>query len=210
MALHNLSRLAALTIVLGLGGPAMAAGNFYCCVDATGKQMCGDLLPQACYGRAYRELGPNGQTLRTIEAPLTAEQRAARSAEEAQRKVEEESLREKQRKDQALLNTYGSEKDIEIMRLRAQADVQKSINAAETKIAEIRAERKVFENEAEFYKKKKLPPEVQKGLRDADYEIKVQEYLIESKKKELDLIRIKYDEDLRRFQEIARRNASAR
>jgi hypothetical protein len=210
MALHTLSRLGALAIVLGLGGPAMAAGNFYCCVDANGKQVCGDLLPQACYGRAYRELGPNGQTLRNIEAPLTAEQRAARSAEEAQRKVEEEILREKHRKDQALLNTYGSEKDIEFMRMRAQTDVQKSISAAETKIAEIRTQRKVFENEAEFYKKKKLPPEVQKGLRDADYEIKVQEYLIESKKKELDLIRIKYDEDLRRYQEIVRRNAAAR
>lgn len=208
--MHTLSRLGALAIVLGLGGPAMAAGNFYCCVDANGKQVCGDLLPQACYGRAYRELGPNGQTLRNIEAPLTAEQRAARSAEEAQRKVEEAILREKQRKDQALLNTYGSEKDIEFMRMRAQTDVQKSISAAETKIAEIRTQRKVFENEAEFYKKKKLPPEVQKGLRDADYEIKVQEYLIESKKKELDLIRIKYDEDLRRYQEIVRRNAAAR
>ena len=208
--MHTLSRLGALAIVLGLGGPAMAAGNFYCCVDANGKQVCGDLLPQACYGRAYRELGPNGQTLRNVEAPLTAEQRATRSAEEAQRKVEEEILREKHRKDQALLNTYGSEKDIEFMRLRAQADVQKAINAAETKIVEIRTERKVFENEAEFYKKKKLPPEVQKGLRYADYEIKVQEYLIESKKKELDLIRIKYDEDLRRYQEIVRRNAAAR
>ena len=208
--MHTLSRLGALAIVLGLGGPAMAAGNFYCCVDANGKQVCGDLLPQACYGRAYRELGPNGQTLRNIEAPLTAEQRAARTAEEAQRKVDEAILREKQRKDQALLNTYGSEKDIEFMRMRAQTDVQKSISAAETKIAEIRTQRKVFENEAEFYKKKKLPPEVQKGLRDADYEIKVQEYLIESKKKELDLIRIKYDEDLRRYQEIVRRNAAAR
>jgi hypothetical protein len=211
MALHRLSSLVgALAIVLGLGGPAMAAGNFYCCIDVNGKQVCGDLLPQACYGRAYRELGPSGQTLRIIEAPLTAEQRAARNAEEAQRKVEEEILRERQRKDQALLNTYGSEKDIELMRLRALADVHKSINGAENRIAEIRTERKVFENEAEFYKKKKLPPEVQKGLRDADYEIKAQEYLIESKKKELDLIRIKYDEDLRRYQEIARRNALAR
>lgn len=208
--MHTLSRLGALAIVLGIGAPAIAAGNFYCCVDANGKQVCGDLLPHACYGRGYRELGPNGQTLRYVEAPLTAEQRATRNAEEAQRKLEEAIVREKQRKDQALLNTYGSEKDIEYMRLRAQADVQKSINAAETKIVEIRTERKVFENEAEFYKKKKLPPEVQKGLSDADYEINVQEYLIASKKKELDLIRVKYDEDLRRYQEIVRRNASAR
>ena len=37
--------------------------------------------------------------------------------------------------------------------------------------------------EAEFYKKKQLPPEIQKGLNDADFEIKAQQSVIESKKK---------------------------
>ena len=116
----------------------------------------------------YRELGADGRTVRTVEAPLTAEQRAQRAAQEAQRQADEVILREKQRLDQALLNTYGSEKDIEMMRARALDEVQKSILAAEGKIAEMRVKRKNFENEAEFYKKKPLPPEVQKGLRDAD------------------------------------------
>lgn len=188
------------------GKPALAAGNLYCCADASGKQVCGDLLPQACYGRAYRELGENGRTLRTIEAPLSAEERAQRQAAEEKRKAEEAIAREKQRKDQALLNTYGSERDIEAMRLRAQEDVQKSVKAAETRIAEIREQRKKFENEAEFYKKKTLPAEVQKGLKDADYEIKAQESIIESKKKELDIIREKYDDDKRRYSDLVKRN----
>ncbi|WP_301101306.1 hypothetical protein [Propionivibrio sp.] len=203
-------RLTGLALLLGFCGPALAAGNLYCCIDATGKQVCGDLLPQACYGRAYRELGESGRTTRMVEAPLTAEQRAQRAAEEAQLKAEEAALREKQRKDQALLNTYGSEKDIEVMRVRAQDDVKKSIRAAEAKIVEIRIQRKIFENESEFYTKKQLPPEVQKGLRDADYEIKAQELVIESKKQDLEAIRLKYDEDRRRYLDIARRAALPR
>jgi len=188
----------------------MAAGNLFCCVDASGKQVCGDTMPHECYGRAYRELGDSGRTLRNVEAPLTAEQRAQRAAEDERRKTAEAALKETQRKDQALLNTYGSENDIEAMRLRAQEDVFKSINAAETKIAEIRAQRKKFENEAEFYKKKKLPADVQKGLSDADFEIKAQESIIEAKKKELEIIRVKYDEDRRRFNELSRRGTTTR
>lgn len=201
--------LAASSVLLStFSGPTLAAGNLYCCVDTSGKQVCGDILPQACYGRAYRELGDSGRTLRTIEAPLTAEQRAQRAAEDEKRKAEEIVLREKQRKDQALLNTYGSVRDIEAMRLRAQDDVNKSITAAETRIAEIRAQRKKFENEAEFYKKKKLPAEVQKGLKDADYEIKAQESIIESKRRDLDVIRDKYNEDQRHFTELIQRGVT--
>jgi len=104
-----------------------------------------------------------------------------------------------------LLNTYGNEQDITLMRERAVADIYKSIKTAENKIVEIRTLRKKFENEAEFYKKKTIPSDIQKGLRNADYEIKAQESIIESKKQELEIIRKKYDEDLRRYIDLSRR-----
>ena len=209
-ALDRMLRLSAFVLLLGLSNLTLAANTLFCCIDANAKQVCGDILPQACYGRAYRELGESGRTSRNVEAPLTAEQRAQRAAEDEQRRVEEAKLKEQQRKDQALLNTYGSEKDIEMMRLRAQADVQKSIKAAEAKISEIKLQRKKFENEAEFYKKKKLPAEIQKGLNDADYEVKAQESIIEAKKKELDIIRDKYDDDKRRYIDLSRRGVTPR
>ncbi len=196
------AKLLALLLATLTGTSALAAGNFFCCNDASGKQVCGDILPQACYGRAYRELGSNGQTIRTVDAPLTAEQRSQREAEEEKRKREEEKRKEQQRKDQALLNTYGNEQDIELMRKRAEGDVLKAIANAEKKIVEIRQQRKKFENEAEFYKKKTLPHEVQKGLADADSDINSQEVVIAEKKKELEVIRAKYDEDKRRFVEL--------
>ncbi len=185
--------------------PAFAAGQFFCCHDATGKQVCGDILPQACYGRAYREVGSNGQTIRTFDTPLTAEQRALRTAEEEKKRIEDEKRKEQQRKDQALLNTYGSERDIDAMRTRAETDVFQSIRNAETKITEIQQLRRKFENEAEFYKNKKLPPEIKKGLDDADFEIKAQESIIEAKKKELVAVRAKYDIDKQRYIDLSRR-----
>ena len=190
-----------------VGGPAssLAAPSIFCCNNEAGRQVCGDVLPSACYGRAYRELGYTGRTARTVEAPLTGEQRVQRAAEEQRRSEQERLLNEQRRKDQALLNTYGSEKDIEIMRSRAERDLATAIKAAEERIAEIRRQRKKFEDEAEFYKKRQLPADVAKGLRDADQEIRAQESVIESKKKDLEAIRLKYDEDLRRFVELSKR-----
>lgn len=193
-----------LLLALAGAGPVAAAGQFYCCNDEHGKQVCGDILPQACYGRAYRELGGSGRTVRNVDAPLTAEQRAQRAVEDERRKEQEAALKEQKRKDQALLDTYGTEKDIETLRHRAENDVNLSIKAAEDKIAEARKLRKKFENEAEFYKKKQLPAQVDKGLHDADAEVAAQMSVIASKKKDLETIRIKYDEDRRRFLELTR------
>ena len=138
---------------------------------------------------------------------MTAEQRARHDAEGKKRQQEAAARKEQQRKDQALLNTYSSAKDIEAMRQRANAEVKKSIRDAEVKIADIRKQRQKYENEAEFYRKKPLPAEVRKGLDNSDFEIKAQKSIIEAKKKELDIIREKYDDDLRRFIELTRGKA---
>lgn len=195
-----------------IGAPPVVGspGNFFCCTDASGKKICGDILPQACYGRAYRELGSNGQVIRSVEAPLTAEQRAQRAAEEAQRLREEEKRKEQNRKDQALLNTYASEQDVDVMRKRAEEDVLQAIRAAEKQITELRLQRKKFENEAEFYKKKTLPPDVRKGLADTDSDIGVQEAFIADKKKELATVRARYDENKRRFIDLMTQRAPKR
>ena len=185
-----------------------SSASLFCCNDANGKQACGDILPPSCYGRAYREVGANGRTLRTVEAPLTAEQRARRAADEQARKEEEARQKEQQRKDQALLNTYGSVADIEALRKRSLEEVKRAISDAENRIEKIKAMRTKFENEAEFYKKKKLPPDVEKGLADTAFEIKAQESIIEDKRKEIGTLDARYEEDRRRYLELQRRPAA--
>lgn len=204
--LPSLTSLLPLLLSLLLQGGALAAApRIYCCHDPSGRQVCGDTMPSVCVGRAYREVGESGRTARQVEAPLTPEERARRQAEEEKRKEQERLLMEQRRLDQALLNTYATEKDIAIMRSRAERDLGDAIKAAENRIAELRRQRKKFEDEAEFYRHRQLPAEVAKGLRDIDFEIHAQDSVIESKKRDQTAMRAKYDEDLRRFRELTAR-----
>jgi hypothetical protein len=196
--------------LLGAAGAVPAAGaesgRLYCCTDAAGMYVCGDILPQACYGRAYRELGANGRTLREFAAPLSAEQlaeqRARQAAEEEKRKQDVITQKEQQLKDETLLATYSNLNDVEAMRKRALGDVNQMIGNAEARIAEIKEMRKKYEDEAEFYRKKTVPAEIEKGLADTEFEIKAQESIIEARKKDIADIEAKFEEDRKRFLDL--------
>lgn len=206
----DLRRLAA-GLLMGLALPAIAqdappAGAFYCCTDSSGRRSCGDLLPPQCTGLPYKVFNRQGVLIREVGRPLTPEEKAAQAELARQAKLQEAEARERRRKDQALLETYTSVEDIDRMQARAESEVIAAMNAAEAKIAEAKKRRKKFENEAEFYPNRPLPPEVAKGLRDEDAEIKAQRELVDAKKRELELIKSKYAEDRRRYIELSRRS----
>jgi hypothetical protein len=110
--------------------------------------------------------------------------------------------KEQRRKDRALLDTYGSERDIDTQRSRAEGEVQVAIKQAELKIADAKKRRQKLEAEAEFYKNKALPDTVAKGMKEVDFEIKAQQDLIDLKQKELAAVRVKYDAEKKRYQEL--------
>jgi len=190
MALPSTKRRIPLSALLlaGLAVPAYAQpeastarGSFFCCTDASGHRVCGDLLPPQCNGLAYKVYSHQGMLTREVGPPLTPAEKAAQAEAARQEKLKEAQAREQRRKDQALLETYSSLEDLDRMQARAEADVKAAIANAEERIAEARKRRKKFENEAEFYPNRALPPEVAKGLRDEDTEIRTQTELINAK-----------------------------
>lgn len=200
--LRNVLRTPLLPALLLLAGsPAAQAapasgGNMICC-QADGRKVCGDSMPPACVGKAYDLVNERGLVIRHVDpngtaaAPATAAQETGRLADKEQR-----------RKDRALLDTYGSERDIDTQRGRAEGEVQAAIKQAESKIADAQKRRKKLENEAEFYKNKPLPDSVAKGMKEVDFEIKAQQDLIDLKQKELTAVRAKYDAEKKRYQEL--------
>ena len=88
-----------------LAAQPAGAASIYCC-DVGGQPVCGDILPAACYGRAYREMSPSGIVRRSVPAPLTADEIAQRAAAEHKRRAEEAERMRQLRLDQALLETY--------------------------------------------------------------------------------------------------------
>lgn len=193
-------------LLLLLATTAQAAGEFYCCQDpGNGRRVCGDTLPDICRGRAYRLLDSAGNIIKEVGPPLSPEEKALAAAENRRRKKLEEADREQRRRDQALLDTYALPQDIDLAQRKAEADVNFAIAASQAKIDAARKKRKKFEAEAEFYKKKALPPELEKELRAIDHEIKLEQELLDIKKHDFETIKTKYDADRKRYNELTGR-----
>lgn len=193
---------AASLLLLALGAGPAQAGKLYCC-EVNGQKTCGDSLPPQCQAKGYKEVGASGAA-RQVAPPLTAEQRAQKEEEERRQKEDEAAQKEQKRKDAALLNTYGSEKDIDVFQARAEQDVQDQIRQSENKVADIQKRLKKSREELEFYKNKSVPPALQKSIRDAEYELKVQTELVTGKKRELELVRQRYEQDRQRYIALTR------
>lgn len=197
-------------LALFLVSAAQAAGEFYCCQDpASGRRVCGDTLPEQCRGRAFRILDSGGNVIKEVGAPLTPEQKAEQILENKRRKQLEDAGREQRRRDQALLDTYSTPEDIDIAQKKAEADLKVTIQATNDRIATAQKKRNKLADEAEFYKKKTMPAELEKDLRAIEHEIKLQQELVELKKKEFDTIKAKYDADRKRYFELTRRSPVA-
>ena len=194
-------RLAFISLLLAAFS-AQAAGNFFCCPDANGRRTCGDTLPDVCRGKAYRIIDGSGNVIKEVGPPLTAEQRTEAALLEKRRQEQDALAREQRRKDQALLDTYSSVKDIDAAQQQAETDLQRAIDSANAQIDVIREERKKYEREAEFYKKKNIPAELSKGLRETDYNIKLLEDMREIKRRDYQTVKNKYDSDRKRYLEI--------
>lgn len=182
--------------------PVTAAGKMIKCKDSKGTTYYTQTPPPECLGKEMEELSKQGTVVNKREALLTPEQQAAREAEERRRKEEETAAKEKKRKDQALLNTYASERDIEDGRQRALKQAEQATKDIEKRIEDAQKRARKLASEKEFYVKKPLPKKLQDDIRNNELDLKLQEEALAGRKKELDEINAKYDEDKRRYLEL--------
>ena len=183
--------------------PASAQSQkMYKCKDSKGKTYYTQTPPAECLGKEMDELSTQGRVLKKREGALTPEQLAAREAEEKRKKEEEALAREEKRKNQALLNTYSSEKDIEDGRQRALKQSEQAAKEIEKRIAETQKRAKALAAEKEFYLKKPMPKKLQEDIKNNDMDLQTQEGALAAKKKELGEINAKYDEDKRRYLQL--------
>lgn len=181
---------------------AAAQMRIYCCDDARGRKVCGDFLPTECQGRAYEERDNRGFVSKTVEAPLTAEQQARRDAEAARKEVDAKKAAEERRRTLALLATYSSEKNIDSVRDRNLAEIEKTIAEAQKRLEEARKQKQKLDSDKEFYKGKPLPDSVKSQVRDNDKEIEAHQATIAEKTKEKEEVRIRFADEKRRYLEL--------
>ncbi len=173
-------------------------GTVYCCTD-NGHQVCGDVLPPQCFGKSYREMSPQGTVRRTVEAPLSPEQLARREAEERARRAEVARQRAEMRRNQSLLETYSSVADIDSRRDRAIESVELELRQAEAHHAQLMKKRTGLLREAEFFQKRAMPPALAASLRESDSELAAQNSIMEAKRRDIEAIRNRFEQDRSRY-----------
>jgi hypothetical protein len=173
---------AALLFTLALLPQAVLAQS-YRCVGNDGKKYYGQSVPQQCVGQPVEQLDARGVVVKHIDPVGSADERAKKAAEEEEHKKQAAAAKEQGRKDNALLASYTSEKDIEIARTRALENPQQAVKDAEARIAALT-------------KRRGAPNEDVKSI---DTEIKAQQGVAAARKKEIDAINARYDEDKKRY-----------
>ena len=196
-------RTAAILFIAGIALAPFAEAQSYRCVGKDGKKYYGQSVPMECLGQPVEQLNSQGIVTRRYDAVASAAEREKKAADEEERKKREVATKEEGRRNRALLATYTSEKDIETSRGRALQDNEIAVKDVEKRIGGLKKRQDELKKELDFYTgKNKPPPKLAEDIRNIEFDIKTQEDLMATKKKEVDLINARYNEDKKRYAEL--------
>ena len=187
---------------------ATHSGAAFKCVDEKGKTHIGDTPPPACANVLMQEVSRSGQVLRTVEPSMTPEQMKAKE-EAAARKLETDKVAaEQKRKDTALLQTFSSEKEFDVVRDRNIEPLKGRIKTGQERLKATDKRMAELDDEMEFYKsgksgKGKKEKEAPKQLIEEIDRLKAEKNgiakSIAASEKEIEETRVKFDTDKRRW-----------
>jgi len=192
-----------LLLILLASFPAVA-GKLYSWVDEHGKTHYGNIVPPQYAQQGSTELDKKGVAVKKTDAALTPEQRKAKEEEMAQQKEEEKKKLEQKRRDRALLNTYTTEKEIDLVRDRNLQQGGLQLQSMELRAKQIQPRFDQARKRAEdlVARKKPLPPDLQQELEETEKEMRRLQEMIKQKRMEMDAIRARFEDDRKRFREL--------
>jgi Domain of unknown function (DUF4124) len=187
---------------------APSAGAVYKCVDEKGVTHIGDTPPAPCASVMMLELSPSGTLLRRIEPSPTPEQLKAKLDEAQRNKEASRASGDQKRKDEALLSTYGGEREFEMVLNRNIEPIKGRIASAQDRMKAVEKRSKEIEEEMEFYKAGKkgaadkpreAPPMLVAELQRLTTEKAALERSIAAHNAEIEQLRTKFDVDKKRW-----------
>lgn len=181
------------TSALAQGAAAQSAGGIYTCKDRFGRTITSDRPIIECMESGQRVLNKDGSTKDVI---LTPEQEARMRRERELRDIELEKAIEKRRRERNLLQRYPNEAAWDKAALETMIEPFRAIDAAQKRLLEFDKTTKSLGEEAEFYKKSKMPAALSRQIAENKYAIDAENRLIENKHGEIKLIQARLTAEL--------------
>ena len=179
--------------------------KLYRWVDKNGQVHYGDSVP-AEYAEQDRDvLNKQGVAVSREEGTITPEEAAAKAAEDkAARDEQKRKLR-----DRVLLQTYQSTKELETLRDNRLDLVDAQLTIQEQSLSNLRAQRKQIERQAKRFAPMNqeagappMPDEVIADLERSANDIQTQEANLERRRQERENIRLTFEADIKRYEEL--------
>jgi len=192
-----------LLLILLASFPAVA-GKLYSWVDENGKTHYGNTVPPQYAQQGNTELDKKGAVIKKTDAALTPEQRKAKEEELAQQKEEEKKNLEQKRRDKALLNTYTTEKEIDLVRDRNLQQGELQLQSMELRAKQVQPRLDQARKRAEglVAKKRPIPPDLQQEIEEAEKEMLRLQEMIKQRRMDMNAIRARFEDDKKRFREL--------
>ena len=201
--MNKLELIAALVAGLVFSLPATA--KLYKWVDDQGVTHYGETIPPQYAGKERSEL-KSGRAIKKEEA-LTPEEQRAKEEADARMLAEKKAAQEQKRRDNALINTYSNEKEIELARTRNLQQVDARINGINSQIAIIESNLETLQKEADGYdaEGKKIPTSLQQDLNNSQKRLDKLRLELEKAQAEKAALNARYDADKARYKALTGR-----
>jgi hypothetical protein len=161
-------------------------------------------------GSPVTVMDSQGRVLKTLQAPPSKEELAAKAAEEERQRDKVKADAEQARKDRILLDSYTTEAEIDLARNRASQALEQQMEIGRNYTASLAKRQAELQKRKAELGAKGLPPAEEQELGRLQAELEVQNASVVQKKQDLDRIVARYAADKRRWQEIMEKQRVAR
>lgn len=171
-----------------------AWAKLYKWVDENGTTHYGETLPPQYAGREVKEL----------EKGRVAEREARRKKPSSQPAALDREAELAKRRDDALLNTYSSEKEIDLARDRNIQQVETRINSFNAMLKAAREDLATLQREREGFvqQQRPIPKELEEDLAEVQRRIYKLETKLKLSQQEKAAVKARYEADKARFREL--------
>ena len=203
--MHSLRAASLITLLLVMGLGQAHAQKIVCWKDKSGKTVgCGDKVPPEYQDNANSTLNKGGVTINQSDVALTPEQQRSLQSDAEKKKFDERKREDDKRRDRALLDSFTTEKDIDLKRARDIQQIETGISAQQSYAESLTDRQSGARLKIDQYKKESKPvlPATQQEFDRATSELANATAQIAQKRKELVERNREYDDMKKRFREL--------
>ncbi len=183
--------------LLFLSATATAGSRIKCWVNKDGVRECGQIVPPEYAQQRIEIINERGIVVEVIEAAKSREQLAKEAAERRR-------LAEQKRRDEILLNTFTTERDIELARKSRIQAIESIIAITNSNTRSLKSNlTRIQKRAADFERAGEEPPkELFEEMESLKRQIKDNEEFVAKKQRDIIDLEKRFDADLKRFREL--------